>query len=382
MDFAPAEATLALQGLARDFARQEIAQHSDALDGEKDPENRFPREILEKGDALGLRTLAVPERLGGGGADMLSLCFVAEELGWGDLGVGVIYAQDWALASAVSRLWDEAAFEAFAENFVQDHALHLAHVKIGETPAPEDKSPYPLDTRQGASIDQDGDGLRLTGAARHVLNGAAAGLYLLESSPADESGRQVFLLENRDGSGVEVACFHDPMGMRSCQDVDLRFEGVPLGDPLDCAEAEWRDAAHALRILPAAAAVGTSRKSHEHALDHARERIQGGKPIIEHQTVGFMLCDNLMELDAARRSLQAAAWAADRGEDAEPWRSFLAKAFATESCERVARRSMEVWGGAGYMTEAPMERLVRDVVAFSHGFGMGHAARSGAMELL
>ena len=107
-----------------------------------------------------------------------------------------------------------------------------------------------------------------------------------------------------------------------------------------------------------------------------------GKPIIEHQTVGFILCDNLMELDAARRSLQAAAWAAEHTEGAEPWRSFLAKAFAAESCERVARRSMEVWGGAGYMTEAPMERLVRDVVAFSHAFGMGHTARSEAMGLL
>lgn len=382
MDFAPAEATLALQGLARDFARQEVAQHSEALDQEKNPENRFPGEILEKGDALGLRTLPVPESLGGGGADLLSLCFVAEEIGWGDLGVGVICAQDWALADAASRLWDEAGFAAFAENFVQDHALHLAHVKIGEAPAPEDKSPYPSDAHQGASIEGNGDGLRLNGGARHVLNGAAAGLLFLESDSANENERRIFLLENRDGSGVEVAHHHDPMGMRACQDVDLSFEDVKLDHPLDCTDEKWRGATHALRILPAAAALGTSRKSHEHAHDHARERVQGGKPIIEHQTVGYMLCDNLMELDAARRSLQAAAWAAEHGESAEPWRSFLAKAFATESCERVARRSMEVWGGAGYMTEAPMERLVRDVVAFSHGFGMGHAARSDAMGLL
>ena len=382
MDFAPAEATLALQGLARDFARQEIAPLTDALDQEKSPENHLPREILEKGDALGLRTLPVPEAQGGGGADLLSLCFVAEELGWGDLGIGVIYAQDWALANAVSRLWDEAGFAAFAENFTQDHPLHLAHVKITDAPAPEDKSPYPSDARQGASIEKDGDGFRLNGGARHVLNGAAAGLYLLDSSPADESGRQVFLLGNRDGSGVEVARYHNPMGMRSCQDVDLRFEDVQLDHPLESADEKWRDATHAPRILPAAAAVGCARKSSEHAHDHARERVQGGKPIIEHQTVGYMLCDNLMELDAARRSLQAAAWAAEQGEDAEPWRSFLAKAFAAESCERVARRAMEVWGGAGYMTEAPMERLVRDVVAFSHGFGMGHAARSAAMNLL
>ncbi len=379
MDFAPAEAALALQGLARDFARQEVAPHTDALDEEKNPENRFPADILEKGAALGLRTLPIPEARGGGGADLLSLCFVAEEIGWGDLGVGVIYAQDWALINAVSRLWGEAGFAA---NFTQDHPLHLAHLKIGETAATEDKSPYPSDARQGASIEKNGEDLRLNGGAGHVLNGAAAGLYLLESSPADETGRQVCLVKNDETAGITVTGYHDSMGMRSCQDVDLRFEDVKLGHPLDCAEGKWRNATHAVRILPAAAAVGTSRKSHEHALDHARERVQGGKPIIEHQTVGYMLCDNLMELDAARRSLQAAAWAAERGGDAEPWRSFLAKAFAAESCERVARRSMEVWGGAGYMTEAPMERLTRDLVAFSHGFGVGHAARSAAMGLL
>ena len=117
MDFAPGEASLALQRLARDFARQEIAPHTDALDQEKKPENRFPREILDKGDALGLRTLPVPESHGGGGADLLSLCFVAEELGWGDLGVGVIYAQDWALASTISRLWNEGGFRGVRGKF-------------------------------------------------------------------------------------------------------------------------------------------------------------------------------------------------------------------------------------------------------------------------
>ena len=382
MDFAPGEATLALQRLARDFARQEIAPHTGALDEEKNPENRFPREILDKGDALGLRTLPVPEGLGGGGVGLLSLCFVAEEIGWGDLGVGVIYAQDWALANAVSRLLDEAERQAFAENFTQDHALHLAHLEIGKTPAPEDKSPYPSDARQDASITKERGGWRFNGGARNVLNGAEAGIFLLCSSAEEKNGRRIFLLKNREEAGIQIACYHDSMGIRSCQDVDLHFEDVPLDHPLHSTEERWRDATHSTRILPAAAAVGTSRKSHDHAHDHARMRVQGGKPIIEHQTVGFMLCDNLMELEAARRSLQGAAWAVEQGEDTAPWRSFLAGAFATESCERVVRRSMEVWGGAGYMTEAPMERLVRDIVAFSHAFGTGHAARSAAMGLL
>ena len=92
------------------------------------------------------------------------------------------------------------------------------------------------------------------------LNGAAAGLYLLESDSANENERRIFLLENRDGSGVEVARYHDPMGMRACPDVDLRFEDVKLDHPLDCTEEEWREATHALRILPAAAAVGCVEK--------------------------------------------------------------------------------------------------------------------------
>ena len=381
MDFDPGEARLALRQLAGDFARREILPRADAIDREKKPENRFPAEILDKGDGLGFRALALPEDCGGGGADLLSLCFVGEELGWGDLGVGVIYAQDWAIADAVSRLRDAAGFRAFAEDFTRDRARHLVHAKIAEAPAPGDGKHR--ESNGGASLRKEGDGWRLDGAAPRVLNGAAAGFLLLESG-TDESGRRIFLVKNERGRGIEVARHHDSMGMRSCQNVDLRFRGARLerGEGVDCPEEAWRDATRALRVLPAAAAVGAARKSHEYALGHARERVQGGKPIIGHQTVGFMLCDSLMELDAARRSLQAAAWAADYAENPDPWQSFLAKAFAAESCERAARRSMEIWGGAGYMTEAPMERLLRDLAAFSHSFGMGHAMRAAAMRLL
>ena len=381
MDFDPGEARLALRRLAGDFARREILPRADAIDREKKPENRFPAEILDKGDSLGFRALALPEDCGGGGADLLSLCFVGEELGWGDLGVGVIYAQDWALANAIFHLRDAAGFRAFAEDFTRARARHLAHAKIPEAPAPEDGKPP--ESNGGAALRKEGDGWRLDGAAPRVLNGAAAGLLLLESGP-DESGRRIFLVKNERGRGIEVARHHDSMGMRSCQNVDLRFRGARLerGEGVDCPEEAWRDATRALRVLPAAAAVGAARRSHEYALGHARERVQGGKPIIGHQTVGFMLCDSLMELDAARRSLQAAAWAADYAENPDPRQSFLAKAFAAESCERAARRSMEVWGGAGYMTEAPMEKLLRDLAAFSHSFGMGHAMRAAAMRLL
>lgn len=381
MDFDPGEARLALRRLAADFARREILPLADAIDREKNPEKRFPAEILAKSGALGLRTLAVPEDCGGGGADLPSLCFAAEELGWGDLGVGVIHARDWAIAKALLHLRDAAEFRAFAEEFTGNPALHLAHAAL----APEDETPPGSSGGSGgASLTEEGDGWWLNGAAAHVLNGAAEGFLLLEAASPEGGGRRIFLARNERGRGIEVARRHDSLGMRSCPDVDLRFQDARLerGERVDCAEEAWRSATRPCRVLPAAAAVGAARKAHENALAHARERVQGGKPIIGHQTVGFMLCDSLMELGAARRSLQAAAWAADRAEDADPWESFLVPAFAAESCERAARRSMEIWGGAGYMTEAPMERLLRDLTAFSHASGMGRAMRAAAMRLL
>jgi len=380
MDFDPGEARLALRRLAADFARREILPLTDAIDREKSPEKRFPAEILAKSDALGLRTLAVPEDCGGGGADSPGLCLAAEELGWGDLGVAVIHALDWALSSALLRLLDEAEFRAFAADFTGNPALHLAHAAL----APEAGNPAASGGSAGVSLTEDADGWRLNGAAPHVLNGAAAGFLLLESHLPEGSGRRIFLARSGRGRGIEVARHHDSMGMRSCPDVDLRFQDARLArrERVDCAEEAWRSATRPVRVLPAAAAVGAARKAHENALAHARERVQGGKPIIGHQTVGFMLCDSLVELDAARRSLQAAAREADRAGDADPWRSLLVPAFAAESCERAARRSMEVWGGAGYMTEAPMERLLRDLTAFSHALGGGNAMRAAAMRLL
>ncbi|MFC1492169.1 acyl-CoA dehydrogenase family protein [Nitrospinota bacterium] len=134
--------------------------------------------------------------------------------------------------------------------------------------------------------------------------------------------------------------------------------------------------------------LALQRMANEHATEHARERVQGGRPIVEHQTVGFMLCENLIELVASRRALQAAAWAAggeeapDRGSAAALRESYLMQVFVSEACERIARRSMEVWGGAGYMTEALMERLVRDMTSFMHSGEMMHSLRARAMSMI
>lgn len=383
MDFMPDDTQIALQRLAADFAQQQISPAIGEIEQIKNPADRFPSGLLERGSELGFRTLAIPEAKGGGGADLLTLCFVGEELGWGDLGVAATFAQDWGVSLALRHICEARQFESFCNGFVSDHAVHLTRAEISAEPSPENRMPYEGSEKHvPASAERRGEDWILSGHDAHVMNGAAARFILLTLNAGPEDGRQAFLLDAPPG-GIRCMRHYDLMGMRSCQDVALAFEDclVPGSQKISCEPGAWSRSIPAFYVLPAAAALGTARHAHEHAVAHARERVQGGKPIIEHQTVGFMLCDNLMEMDAARRALQAAAWKADQ-EAGGVRESILARVFASEVSERIARRSMEVWGGAGYMTEAPMERFVRDAVAFQYAGETVHALRSRAMRMI
>ncbi|MDP7166881.1 MAG: acyl-CoA dehydrogenase family protein [Nitrospinota bacterium] len=399
MDFAPEETHLALQRMANDFARQEILPDVEDIDRQKDPAVRFPAALLEKGSRLGLRTLALPEERGGGGADLLTLCFVGEEIGWGDLGVASTFAQDWCVSRALGGICGEAQFADFSSRFAADHAAHLTRTELSANPPAENWMPYAPDAEEAdedipAGAAREGGGWALSGFASHVMNGAAARWILVSDDSGDsddsvgEEGRRAFLVDAAEGGGPRVSRHHDPIGMRSCQDVALAFEDLRVSDSseIPCESGAWARAVPSFFALPASAALGCARRATEHATGHARERVQGGKPIIEHQTVGFMLAENLMEMTAARRALQAAAWAADQdgfnGEVPDLSESYLTRVFVSEACERIARRSMEVWGGAGYMTEAPMERFVRDMTSFMHSGVMMNSLRARAMPLI
>ena len=380
MDFAPEETHIALQAMARDFARQQIVPAVEEIDRQKSPEGRFPAELLEKGSRLGLRTLAVPESLGGGGADVLTLCVVGEEIGWGDLGVGATFAQDWCVSMALRKICAADKFESFVKDFAGDHGAHLTRCELSHVPMPENRMPYEgAEADISASARQAEGGWSLSGSSSHVMNGEAARWILV--SLEGEDGRQAFLL---DGNVARVAHRHDPMGMRSAEDVALVFNDVKVtgASRIDCSPEAWAGVVPVFMVLPASAALGTARHANEFAVAHARERVQGGKPIIEHQSVGFMLADNLMEIATARRALQSAAWAANQGGADAVRESFLARIFVSEACERIARRSMEVWGGAGYMTEAPMERFVRDMTSFMHAGEMTHSLRARVMTMI
>jgi alkylation response protein AidB-like acyl-CoA dehydrogenase len=134
--------------------------------------------------------------------------------------------------------------------------------------------------------------------------------------------------------------------------------------------------------------LGIGRAAYEAALDYARMRIQGGRPIIEHQSVAMRLADMAIALEQARILIWQAAWAADHPEAYQdgslpdlPLQS-IAKVATSEAVFRVAADAAQIFGGMGVMRELPMQKYVRDALIFLHSEQANDVARLKIAEHL
>jgi acyl-CoA dehydrogenase len=391
MDFELTENQRALQQLAHDFAEKEIRPIAHERDKIADPHERFPWEAVEKGSHLGLRTLALPEENGGAGADVLTLCLVGEELAWGDLGVAVTFDQTWKITHLLERLTNEEQRSRFLPDFLEDHRFHLA-VGMTEPNAGSDNIiPYDSpDAGVRTTAVRDGDDWMVNGMKHYISNGGLAKLYFLALRTDTTKGVTeglTYFIGTPDMEGFSIGRIHDKMGQRLSQNAELIFDNCRIPEAnrvteLGGAMRERRKFVRGSNIEAAATVLGTARAAYEAALEYARNRVQGGKPIIEHQGVGFMLSDCFIEYEASRRLLHYAAWTTSQEDRYDPKMGFMTKTFVSEAAYRIATRALEVWGGMGYMTEAPMEKYLRDVTSFLHSDGTNQAMRVRTMPFL
>ncbi len=391
MDFTLTASQRELQRLAHDYAKNELRPHVRERERLTDPGARFPWEALEAGSRLGLRTLSVPEERGGGGADILTLCVVGEEIGWGDLGVAVTFDQTWKVIHFLDTVWNAEQRERFLPEFLADHRFHLAvgmtEPEVGsENFIPEEGPDRGVRTR----AERDGNEWIVNGRKRYISNGGIARLYVIvcRTDPTVGVSRGVtYFMVTPDMAGFSIGRIHEKMGQRLSQNAELLFEDCRVPDDHRVTPVGGGVAARSgpfsrgSVIESAATALGPARAAYEDALEFARTRIQGGRPVIEHQGVGFLLADCFVEYQAARQTLHHAAWRAMR-EGYDPKLGYMAKVFASETGFRIATRALEVWGGAGYMTDGPMEKYLRDVVSFLHSAGTNQAQRIRTMAYL
>ncbi len=391
MDFRLSEAQEALQSLAREFAAREIkpiAAERDRLPRDWDV---FSWDIVRKGSALGLRTLAVPREYGGTGADRVAQVLVMEELSRADAGISKTFSQNWKWTPILTHLMTPGQRRHFLPLFVEDPTCLLA---MGQTePAAGSDNVIPYD-EPGAGLmlraERDGDHYILNGTKQYIANGGVASLYfiLARTNPdvGVSRGSTMFVVP-ADTPGFRIGRRHEKLGFRFYQQAELILENCRIPTfhrvgPENGAYAMKQSRLMAFDNLEIGThALGIGQAAYEAALEHAKERVQGGKPIIRHQAIALMLGEMRMRLEAARSYLYRVAWHMDTDTPMDREARILVKTFCVETGVAVTQAAVEVFGGSGIMKEGPAEKLWRDAVVLLH-LGASRAHRLRAMHHL
>jgi alkylation response protein AidB-like acyl-CoA dehydrogenase len=347
-----------IQRLAREFAQAEIAPHSALWDREA----VMDRSILDKLAELGFLGMMVPEQYQGLGLDTVTYLVALEEIAAVDASVAVAMSVHNSLPTQmILRYGSDAQRERYLPSMARGEMLGA--FALSEPDAGSDAAAM---TTQAT---RDGDGWILDGTKAWVTSGNDAGV-ILAMARTDRPG------ERRGPRGIssfiitpELPGFHvgkkeNKLGLRASATVQLAFDRMRV--PADrLLGQEGKGFIYAMESLDngrlgvAAQAVGIARAALEHSTRYAAERRQFGKPIKEFQAIQFKLANMATRITAARALLYSAASAKDRGEPITQFSS-MSKLFASETAMWVTTEAIQIFGGYGYMTEYPVERLFRD----------------------
>lgn len=373
----------------RRFVEDKVLPVAADLDRAQDPEECFSWEIVEAADEVGIRTLTLTEDYGGLGADSLTTAMVVEELAKGDLGISVVFAQTLKLAQTLQAATSDEQRERYLPKFRDDPRFLLA---IGIT-EPETASDYfiPHPKPFVTTATKTDGGWLLNGMKHFISNGNRASLYLVfvqsEKGKTLADGSTCFIVE-RDTPGFTIGNVHDKMGERLANNAELIFQDCFIPDANVVGEV-GRGFDVLVQFFPAsnayaaASVLGVAEAAYKRALEWARIRVQGGKKLIEHDSVAIDLTEMRMLMDVARCYIYQATWSADhRDQGWDPTLGVLPKVFASQAAWKIVTKASEIHGGYGFMREVGLEKLIRDAAAFLHSDGVNRTLLLKASKYL
>ena len=350
MDFALTSEQHMLVDSVRAFVERELAPHEDAVErsGEVTPE--IDAEIRAKARAAGFYAANMPEELGGGGLDAVSMALMERELG----------RVTFALQYIVHR--PSNILRACAGDQVERYLLPTIRGERVECLAM---------TEPGAGSDlramttravRDGDGYVINGAKHFISYADRADFTILFASTGEK--RITSFLVDMETPGFTVRRGSESVSHRGFHHCELEFSDCRIGaDRVLGEEHQGFEIANqwlgATRITVAIQCVGRARRLLDMCLDWAATRKQFGQTIGKFQGVSFKLADMATEIRAAELLALNAAWRIDDGSLADE-DAAMAKLYASEMLGRVADNAVQIFGGMGLMRELAVERLWRD----------------------
>ena len=347
----------------RFIAEQVIPLENDARQSHHGPSEELRRELVQRARAFGLLTPHASCEMGGLGLSHVAKAAVFEEAGYSWLGPTAlnVHAPD----EGNIHLMEEVATNEQKERWLRPQVAGMTRSCFAMT------EPSP-----GAGADpsmlvtvavRDGDDYVINGV-KWFITGAEGSDYAIIMARMEDGSATMFLTD-MDRAGITLernmdamdACFTGGHGV--LRFTDLR---IPASDVLGEVGMGFRYAQ--VRLAPARLThcmrwLGQARRAHDIALDYTRRRQAFGKPLVEHEGVGFMLADNDMDLHTARLHIWHTAWLLDQGEKCN-FESSRAKVVCSEAEWRVVDRCVQMLGGQGLTAETAVMRIFTDMRAF------------------
>jgi alkylation response protein AidB-like acyl-CoA dehydrogenase len=362
--------------MVRQFAEEQIAPKVHEMDRAAKMEPALIEVLFE----LGLMGIEIPDEHGGAGASFFTSVLVVEELSRVDPAVAV-------LVDVQNTLVDTCIMRYGNEEQRRRHLPRLASDTVGAyalSEAGSGSDAFALQTRAR----QDGDEWVLDGTKLWITNGDEAGLFIVFANANPDLGYKgitAFLIE-RDRPGFGVGKKEDKLGIRASSTVELSFDGcrVPGGNVIGEVGQGYKIAIEQLnegRIGIGAQMVGLAQGALDHTLRYVQEREQFGRPVGQFQGVQFQLADMRTEIEAARLMVYNAA---RLKESNRPFlaEAAMAKLFASEAAQRIASLCVDLYGGYGFTTEYPVEKLYRDAKVGTIYEGTSNMQRQTIAKLL
>ncbi|MDE0697768.1 MAG: acyl-CoA dehydrogenase family protein [Boseongicola sp.] len=356
MDFGLSDEQRLLIGTVRRFVDDELRPLEQSVEDSGHLEPEVAEAIQAKSRTIGLYAMNMPEELGGGGLSTMDWMLVEEEFG---------RTADILIRRAFGNVYDIllAGSEAQRERWLIPAIRGERTFSIALTEAEAGSDAAAIRTRATRT----GDGWSLTGQKQFISDAHYSDFYVLTAVTDPRAGARgisTFIVD-RDLPGVALGSDVPMMGLRGTTHAELTFENVILG-PEHLLGEEGGGLRLALGTLGrvrlaqvGARAVGKAAMLLEMAVEHSRSRRQFGQPIGGFQSVGQMLADSAVEINAARLALWQAAWMLDQGQPAKTQISAV-KLLTSETLGRVADRALQIFGGSGYSKDLAVERHYRD----------------------
>jgi alkylation response protein AidB-like acyl-CoA dehydrogenase len=379
MDFSLNEEQRGWQLEARRFAEDEIRPLSLKLDQIADPKETWDWDLIVKGSKLGFRTLAVPKKWGGPGADFVTQAIVMAELARGDSAISKAFSQNWKWSHLIGASCTDDQKERFLKPFMADHKYLMGRGITEPNAGSDNRMPPPDAPKAGYRLkaERDGDEWILNGEKCFIANGSVGSLFFIDARTNPEvnvrQGGTLFMVP-KTTPGFRVGKVFNKRGWRFYQNAELIFENARVphanvvgevngGVRASAGDTTGGDIFGDLEL--AANAVGVCDDAIQMAMNFAKTHRRAGRPVIDHQLVQLKLNQMHALNESLRSYVMRVAWERDQG-GAIGANAGLAMNLSTDIIQRVTRLNMDIHGPEGCMMNARVDKLVRDAMVWTH----------------